>query len=81
MAKQPEMDIPMFNANSNNAWNPGILATGMAVCFPENPPENCTCYICKSLKRFFMSRKAFASENQEGSLQCQDTNRDLIGVT
>ena len=35
--------IPMFNTNSNNAQNPGILATGMAVCFPENPPENCTC--------------------------------------
>ena len=35
--------IPMFNTNSINAQNPGILATGMAVCFPENPPENCTC--------------------------------------
>ena len=35
--------IPMFNTNSNNAQNPSILATGMAVCFPENPPENCTC--------------------------------------
>ena len=29
--------IPMFNANSNNAQNPGILGTGMAVCNPNFP--------------------------------------------
>ena len=29
--------IPMFNTNSNNAQNPGILGTGMAVCNPNFP--------------------------------------------